>query len=1215
MGSKRDRSLSTVRNCLARIGWACVAVLFAVAGATSAQAQDDKGGAPCITVSYSFPQLAFEPNQVGFQIQVTINSSCDEVYALGLQQDLPPNWQFTGIQGTGQDIPKWNTENPTAGGVVEFAWFTVPEFPIQFTYTVNVGNTTSSQQIAGTALYRVLDGPQETATSSGNAQVSQPPEILLLGDDLITLNCGDEFVEPGFLASDPVEGDITDTVRVVDLSGFDNTKAGDYIFEYIATNSFNKTDTARRTVRVTDQEPPTTTLLGAAQVTLECGNPFNDPGATATDQCEGSVTPQRTGVLDTAVPGNYVLSYTATDQGGNRSNTVTRTVIVSDTRPPTINLVGAATVIAECGTPYVDLGATATDFCDGDLTSEIVRNSSAVNTSRVGSYRVTYNVTDSSGNVAAQVTRTVEVQDRIQPVITLNGAAGITLQCGSTYTELGASAVDSCRGSLPVEIDATALNMNAVGVYKVKYRARDFVTATAIKDRTITVIDTQSPKLTLLGDEVMVVECGSTFTDPGTSVSDNCDKNLVATAVGTVDTSKPGSYRINYSVSDGNQNTDTASRLVVVEDKTPPQVTLLGSAIITLECSTPFTDPGATATDTCSGDLTASITVGGDRVNISEPGEYTLTYSVKDAAGNTSPTVTRTVRVSDTKAPALALNGGDDAIDCGADFIDLGASSFDECDGDLTSSIEVSGAGFDTNVPGTYTITYTSTDSSGRSSSLTRTVLVRQVGCEVEGEGEGVPTEGEGEGSVELPTCAPESVTILEPTANIIVPRGTSLTTVALRAAVTYPTEPECILPESITVIYSIDGVLVGSSTDAANAFPVNVPLGRGQYVLAATAVPEDRGAAVSDIADFSVIDAVDNDANGILDNPFLNMPGNGDLWQANVPTAGCGQRAVVMRSWQLEGDGDITATLVNPANSSQSLNVSVKRGLLNEGEQGILIVSLACSLESLFDPFSVDKLVNNLPAGPISGQAFADISIIVSSDNGNTYTQLETAEVDGQPAVDVRYESSSLVRGSTFRSHPTLIDGGAVGLELVPGDGAWTRLGVENVASTTGRLTAKLRHLSTLGLFVAVDLPAEISSDVQTLNFGSLKQGDTRDLSVTVQNLGDDTLTGTATVEGAAFSLVDGANLSLESGETQVVTVRFAPNAMQSFSGSLLLAGGEGGDITVSLSGVGTLFDKGASATGCGTTDGGSSMMADLLVVGFVLALLAVAGWRRRMA
>jgi hypothetical protein len=57
----------------------------------------------------------------------------------------------------------------------------------------------------------------------------------------------------------------------------------------------------------------------------------------------------------------------------------------------------------------------------------------------------------------------------------------------------------------------------------------------------------------------------------------------------------------------------------------------------------PFTDPGATATDLCAGDLTGNIVVT-NTVNISLPGAYTNAYTVTDASGNRAQ-VTRTILV------------------------------------------------------------------------------------------------------------------------------------------------------------------------------------------------------------------------------------------------------------------------------------------------------------------------------------------------------------------------------------------------------------------------------------------------------------------------------------------------------------------------------------------------------------------------------------------
>ena len=64
-----------------------------------------------------------------------------------------------------------------------------------------------------------------------------------------------------------------------------------------------------------------------------------------------------------------------------------------DTTVPVITLVGADPQVIEVGSPYVELGATASDNYDGDITGSIVIDATAVDTAVVGSYPVTYDVT------------------------------------------------------------------------------------------------------------------------------------------------------------------------------------------------------------------------------------------------------------------------------------------------------------------------------------------------------------------------------------------------------------------------------------------------------------------------------------------------------------------------------------------------------------------------------------------------------------------------------------------------------------------------------------------------------------------------------------------------------------------------------------------------------------------------------------------------------
>jgi VCBS repeat-containing protein len=81
----------------------------------------------------------------------------------------------------------------------------------------------------------------------------------------------------------------------------------------------------------------------------------------------------------------------------------------SDSTPPVIQLLGAATINVTIDAPYSDPGATASDAEDGDITSRIVVTN-PVDTAVLGTYTVTYAVSDSAGNAAVPITRTVNVQ-------------------------------------------------------------------------------------------------------------------------------------------------------------------------------------------------------------------------------------------------------------------------------------------------------------------------------------------------------------------------------------------------------------------------------------------------------------------------------------------------------------------------------------------------------------------------------------------------------------------------------------------------------------------------------------------------------------------------------------------------------------------------------------------------------------------------------------
>ncbi len=81
-------------------------------------------------------------------------------------------------------------------------------------------------------------------------------------------------------------------------------------------------------------------------------------------------------------------------------------------------------------------------------------------------------------------------------------------------------------------------------------------------------------------------------------------------------------------------------------DITPPIVAVLGAQTTNIGLGTPYVDAGAIAVDDNDGDITSSIVVAGDVVDVNTVGVYIITYNVSDKAGNAAIQVTRTVNVN-----------------------------------------------------------------------------------------------------------------------------------------------------------------------------------------------------------------------------------------------------------------------------------------------------------------------------------------------------------------------------------------------------------------------------------------------------------------------------------------------------------------------------------------------------------------------------------------
>ena len=404
---------------------------------------------------------------------------------------------------------------------------------------------------------------------------------------------------------------------------------------------------------------PIITLTGDNPQTIEFGEGYTELNATATDAVDGDLTGSiviDSSAVNTDRVGEYTVTYNVTDTAGNAADTVTRAVRVIDTGKPIITLTGDNPQTIHFGMAYTELNATATDLVDGELTGNIVIDSSAVNTNAVGQYTVTYDVTDTAGNAAEQKTRTVRVIDNTKPIITLTGDNPQTIHFGMAYTEHGATATDLVDGDLTgsIVIDSSAVNINRVGDYSVTYDVTDTAgNAAEQKTRTVRVIDTGKPIITLTGDNPQTIHFGMAYTELNATATDLVDGELTGNIVidsSAVNTNAVGQYTVTYDVTDTAGNAaEQKTRTVMVIDTGKPIITLTGDNPQTIHFGMAYTELNATATDAVDGDLTGNIVIDSSAVNTDRVGDYSVTYDVTDTAGNAAEQKTRTVRVIDVR--------------------------------------------------------------------------------------------------------------------------------------------------------------------------------------------------------------------------------------------------------------------------------------------------------------------------------------------------------------------------------------------------------------------------------------------------------------------------------------------------------------------------------------------------------------------------------------
>lgn len=212
------------------------------------------------------------------------------------------------------------------------------------------------------------------------------------------------------------------TYKTVSTGNVDTNKVGSYKINVSIKYLFYNVN-KNFIVRVVDKIPPDIELKGD-NPTYVCPNKdYIEEGYNALDNYDGDITDK----VDAIIDKDNIL-YRVFDSSFNRTE-VKRDIIHEDKINPSIELKGKRTIYIYEGNSYIEEGYTAFDNCDGDITDKVVSTGN-VDTNTIGTYNITYEVKDSSGNSFNTDREVIVIK---KPNYYGNGVIYLTFDDGPSY--------------------------------------------------------------------------------------------------------------------------------------------------------------------------------------------------------------------------------------------------------------------------------------------------------------------------------------------------------------------------------------------------------------------------------------------------------------------------------------------------------------------------------------------------------------------------------------------------------------------------------------------------------------------------------------------------------------------------------------------------------------------------------------------------------------
>lgn len=338
-------------------------------------------------------------------IYINITDLADHRTEIGpliiLMDFTPPEIVIDGLNNTYEVYSEYN--KPVINAIDNYDG----EVPIEVSGEFDLNNVG-----VYTLNYSARDSAGNTAklTSTVHVVDTTPPVITLNSNGNITLEAGSEYIEKGAIAVDNYDGNLTNNITIV--SDLNSQLIGTYYLTYKVMDSNGNSANVTRTVHVVDTTPPVIALNGEENLVLNVLNDnYTEYGVKVSDNSNENLSPIISGNVDTSKVGTYILIYHAEDSSGNSAE-IRRVVNVVDTKPPEITLKGDEYISLKRKSVYVEPGFNISDnYYSNDEIA--VKTIGKIKTTVVGTYVMTYIVTDPSGN-SNEINRTIEILPRVK---------------------------------------------------------------------------------------------------------------------------------------------------------------------------------------------------------------------------------------------------------------------------------------------------------------------------------------------------------------------------------------------------------------------------------------------------------------------------------------------------------------------------------------------------------------------------------------------------------------------------------------------------------------------------------------------------------------------------------------------------------------------------------------------------------------------------------